>query len=125
MHTEKLPLASVADTFGAAVQVLDAGGLGTVLVTDSGGRLSGIVTDGDVRRAVRRGTIDLDRPVEGVMTRNPRTADKDMKVGELLDVMEQNAITTLPVLDRDGTVAGIVHLHDLLGKGRISFSDRG
>ena len=45
-----------------------------------------------------------------------------MSAAELMDIMEQKAITVLPVVTGDHAVAGIVHMHDLLGKGRIKFA---
>jgi arabinose-5-phosphate isomerase len=56
------------------------------------------------------------------MTRGPRHAAESQTVAELLDLMEARLITVLPVLDKDGKVLGVVHLHDLLGKGRLKFS---
>ena len=122
MHTEKLPLSSINHTFGEVLQILDKGGFGAVLLGDETGKLAGILTDGDVRRALRKGTVDMEQSVSRVMTQKPCFARHDMNVGELMDIMEQNAITTLPVLDDGEKVVGIVHLHDLLGKGQVRFA---
>lgn len=122
MHTQDLPAVLETATFAAALAVLDAGGLGTALITDVDGRLVGIITDGDVRRLAARGGLDLSVPVSTVMTKNPRHGEVDNSVAELLDLMERAAISVLPVLRENGTLLGVIHLHDLLGKGTVHFS---
>ena len=125
MHTENLPLAQDSVSLRAALDVLDKGGYGAVILTDEQKRLTGILTDGDVRRIICRGGVDLEEPVARTMTRAPRHAVADMSAAELMDIMEQKAITVLPVIKGDCTVTGIVHMHDLLGKGRIKFAGAG
>ena len=56
------------------------------------------------------------------MTKNPRFGLEGEKGAKMLDIMEQSEITVLPVVDRETVVKGIVHLHDLLGKGRLKFN---
>ncbi|MDR3073700.1 MAG: KpsF/GutQ family sugar-phosphate isomerase [Deltaproteobacteria bacterium] len=122
MHTENLPVVTETATMAAALAVLDAGGLGAALVTDAGGRLVGIVTDGDMRRVLCRGKFDPAAQAGSFMTKNPRHGEADSSVAELLDIMEHAAITVLPVTREDGTLLGVIHLHDLLGKGTVHFS---
>jgi arabinose-5-phosphate isomerase len=122
MHTANLPVVTEKASIAEAVAVQDKGGLGAVLVTDSEGRLTGILTDGDIRRAVSRGVFDLKGGVTGLMTKKPHHGNADNSVAELLDVMEKAAITILPVTDGHGKLAGVIHLHDLLGKGTVHFS---
>lgn len=122
MHTQNLPVVLETATIAATLAVLDAGGLGAALVIDPEGRLTGIVTDGDVRRSVCKGMLDPAAQVSSVMTRSPRHGDADSSVAELLDLMEKAAILVLPVTRRDGTLLGVIHLHDLLGKGTVHFT---
>jgi arabinose-5-phosphate isomerase len=122
MHREKLPLAREDVRFGEALTALDEGGFGALLLTDGAGRLRGILTDGDLRRILCRGAPDLDRRISDYMTVDPRSAGATMSAAELMDIMEQTGITVLPVLDAAGRVEGLVHIHDLLGKGRIRFA---
>jgi arabinose-5-phosphate isomerase len=56
------------------------------------------------------------------MTREPASIPRDRSVADALELMEQRLITVLPVVDNDHQVAGILHLHDLLGKGKIQFT---
>jgi arabinose-5-phosphate isomerase len=121
MHTANLPVADLGTTIRDALAALDKGGLGAVLLTEDD-RLKGILTDGDVRRLLARGTLDLSAPVAAVMTRDPRHGDSRQSGAELLDIMEHAAITVLPVTDGENRLVGVVHLHDLLGKGQVHFS---
>ena len=121
-HTDKLPLAQSSAPLADALVVLDASGYGMVILVDEDNRFCGVLTDGDVRRFVCRGFPDPTIPVGEVMTKSPRHASSGMSAAELLDSMEQNAITVLPVVDEDRRVIGIAHIHDLLGKGKIVFA---
>ncbi|CAK7020012.1 MAG: Arabinose 5-phosphate isomerase KdsD [Desulfovibrio sp.] len=122
MHTANLPMVTEEATIAEAVAVQDKGGLGAALVTGKGGILTGILTDGDIRRAVSRGTYAPNANVTALMTRNPRHGNAENSVAELLDVMEKAAITVLPVTDGQEKLVGVIHLHDLLGKGTVHFS---
>lgn len=104
-----------------ALSALHDGGLGAVLIQESSGRLQGILTDGDLRRLLVSGSYDPDALVTEVMTHSPSFARPMDSVAQTLDIMEHKAITVLPVVE-DDVVVGVIHLHDLLGKGRIRFS---
>ncbi|MBQ4133129.1 MAG: KpsF/GutQ family sugar-phosphate isomerase [Desulfovibrionaceae bacterium] len=121
MHSN-IPLADEAATTAEALNILDQGRLGAVILTDSEGKLSGIITDGDVRRAVCRGELHPAEPVSAMMIRNPRHGFEQQSVGELIDLMEQKQITVLPIVNQALEPIGIVHLHDILGKGSLRFS---
>ncbi len=122
MHQAAIPTAESEATIGEALRILDSGGFGAVIITDDEKRLQGILTDGDVRRAACRGRLRLELPVSGIMTVNPKCGLIGQSSAELLDIMENKAITVLPVVDAQGRVAGIIHLHDLLGKGGLKFA---
>ena len=122
MHTEKIPVVDTQATLGRAMEVLDHGGLGAVLVVDPSRRLQGILTDGDVRRLVCRTAYDLKDSIEAFMTREPKYVALGQRGGQVLDIMERGAIMVLPVVDKDIVLRGVVHMHDLLGKGRLNFN---
>lgn len=124
MHTENLPCLPDAATLGTALEVLNQGGFGLVVLTDGANRVSGVVSDGDVRRMVCTAPLDPDRPVSEVMTVGPKAAHAGEPSARVLDVMEAYQITVLPVVAGDETFLGLVHLHDLLGKGRLKFGAR-
>jgi arabinose-5-phosphate isomerase len=85
-------------------------------------KLVGIVTDGDLRRGLCRYEMLLEKSVKAIMSRNPKTVSVSGFVADALEIMEQNEITVLPVVGPEGELLGIIHLHDLLGKGHIKFT---
>lgn len=95
--------------------------LGFALVT-SEDSLLGIITDGDLRRALEKGNTIYDCRSRDLMTRNPLTIRQDRTAAEALEIMEHKLITALAVVDDKGKLAGIIHLHDLLGRGQIRFT---
>ncbi len=95
--------------------------LGFTLVT-SRDRLLGIITDGDLRRALEKGDGIYDSCSRDLMTRNPIIIRDDRTAAEALEIMESKLITALAVLGQDDRLAGIIHLHDLLGRGEIRFT---
>jgi arabinose-5-phosphate isomerase len=105
-----------------AVIALDRGRLGAVLVVDHHNKLSGIITDGDIRRMVVSERKIAELAVEDVMTENPRTQEENAPTYDALNIMEQHQITVLPIVNSDGEVKGILHLHDILGKGEFKFN---
>ncbi|EGB14149.1 KpsF/GutQ family protein [Pseudodesulfovibrio mercurii] len=122
MHTDGLPVVLEDAGLDAALSTLNKGGLGLVAVVDALDRLKGVLTDGDVRRLVCAGELDTARPVREVMTVSPRRATAGESSAGVLDLMERSQITVLPVVRDDGRLAGMVHLHDLLGKGELKFA---
>jgi len=122
MHTGNLPLAAESAPLSEALATLNAGGFGLAALTDPQGRLSGVLTDGDVRRMLCKSGFDPAVSVSEVMTKNPRSVAVDASAAQVLDLMEAKQITVLPVLNGNGSLAGLVHVHDLLGKGRVRFA---
>jgi arabinose-5-phosphate isomerase len=109
----------------AAIMEIDRGGLGAVVVVDAGERLTGIITDGDVRRMLVRhpSRPAADIGVAAVMSRNPQRLGLESPAYDALNLMEERQITVLPVTDAAGLVLGMLHLHDILGKGEFKFND--
>ncbi len=122
MRSSQLPVVPSGASLGQALDVLNTGGLGCVCILDMNGHLLGLLTDGDVRRLVCADRLIPDVPVDSVMTVSPLHAAPGQKAAEVLDIMESRAITVLPVVAPDQTLAGMVHMHDVLGQGRVKFS---
>ncbi len=118
---ENLPLVRTGSIVADMLKELDAKGLGAVLVLDGDETLAGIVTDGDIRRALIKYDDLPSRNVDEVMTRNPKSIMPETMAAEALELMEKHLITVLPVIEIKGKLVGIVHLHDLLGKGQFRF----
>jgi arabinose-5-phosphate isomerase len=88
--------------------------LGMTTVVDGGGRLLGLISDGDLRRQmVEHGDALLGRTAAECMTREPVTIARAELATAALALMERRKITSLPVTDGGGVVEGVVHLHDL------------
>ncbi len=100
-----------------AVDEIDRMNLGFVLIMDRKGHLLGILTDGDVRRHVKKGVEFSNRNVEDLMTRSPKTVDENLSLAKTLEAMEKYEITTFVVVNDKNQVKGYVHLHDILGRG--------
>ena len=88
--------------------------LGMTAVVDDGGRLLGLFTDGDLRRALDQGVDVRQTPIAEVMTRNPRTVRAGQMATEAAHLMEQHRINGLVVVDADGRAVGALNIHDLL-----------
>ena len=112
-----MPLIAAHARMGDALIEMSAKGFGCVGVTDGDGRLTGIVTDGDLRRNMS-GDLTA-RTVSEVMTADPMTASPDDLASDALRRMTagQRKITQLFVCEADGRPAGLLHIHDLLRAG--------
>jgi arabinose-5-phosphate isomerase len=109
-----VPLIARGALMSEAIVEMSAKGFGCVAVTDSDGKLAGLITDGDLRRHMR---IDLlQAPVDKVMTASPKTIRPDQLASEALELLNSSKITALIVVDL-GRPVGIVHFHDLLRAG--------
>lgn len=120
MHGPSLPTVTPDAPFIDALAAISAGGVGAVAVTDPEGFLVGIITDGDVRRWLERGTSALDRArARDLMTREPVTTVPDALAFEALTIMEDRAsqISVLPVVGSEGRFAGMLRLHDVVRAG--------
>jgi dTDP-glucose pyrophosphorylase len=103
----------VTDTADNALRVLDAGGLRIALVTDDAGRLLGVISDGDIRRAILR-RQDFSEPVTSIMNSRPTTVPFGTSREIVRGIMQQYSMMNIPVLDRDGRLVGLETFHDLL-----------
>jgi arabinose-5-phosphate isomerase len=118
MHTgDAVPLGTPETPMDRALLLMTEKRFGCLGVIDAAGRLIGIITDGDLRRAM--GPDLLSRHVGEVMTGSPRTIGPDALAAEALHAMtaRERPITSLFVVDPAGRPAGILHLHDLLRAG--------
>jgi arabinose-5-phosphate isomerase len=91
--------------------------LGVTAVLDSNNAISGIITDGDIRRMLRKTTDFSSLMAKDIMGINPKTILKDAMAIEALDTLENNNITQILVVDNKNNYCGVVHLHDLIKEG--------
>ncbi len=113
-HGARLPVVKSGSLMSEALVEMSAKGFGCVLVIDQRDHLSGIITDGDLRRHMA--TDLLGRVVDDVMTRAPRSVAPTILVAEALDIVETYKIGALIVTDQQKPV-GLVHVLDLLRAG--------
>ena len=108
MFKDNLPIVTPTQTMEEAIEVVTNGKLGVAIVQEEG-QLVGIITDGDVRRAMQRlGKDFFTTPVEQIMSKNPKTISKDAKIVEAGEEMNHYSIHTLIVVDNEGKVCGII-----------------
>jgi signal-transduction protein with cAMP-binding, CBS, and nucleotidyltransferase domain len=109
-----LPLSA---TIREAIAVIDRGSAQVTLVTASD-RLLGIVTDGDIRRAILQG-VSLDAPVGNIMSRDFRYLDANASTAEALALMQRESLYQIPALDENGKVVHLFLLEDLIKPQRL------
>jgi arabinose-5-phosphate isomerase len=115
MHRgDALPVVAEGVSLERVIREMSAKRLGCAGVVDSAGRLSGIVTDGDLRRAVERGLDRVSATAAAIMTARPKTVGRNELAVTALELMERHSITQLFIVDDEGRPDGILHLHDLL-----------
>ena len=122
LTNEKIPVVSEKTFLEDAIVEIDRKRLGCVLITNSLGTLTGIITDGDLRRIFLKYKTYSNLRVEEVMTKNPKVIEENRLASEALELMEKYLITVLPVINYDQKLVGILHLHDILGKGTFKFT---
>ena len=96
-----------------ALAAMTRGGMGMAVVLDAGGKITGIFTDGDLRRAMERLGDLRSTAVAEVMTRHPRSIGARRLAVEAVEMMEANKINQLLVLDESGALCGALNMHDL------------
>ena len=115
MHVD-MPLVSEATPMTDALLTISQKGFGVTGVLDPRGHLSGIITDGDLRRHMQ-GLLELD--AAAVMTRAPRTISAEALAEAALEQMQGGKITSLFAVDKNARPVGIIHIHDCLRAGMV------
>lgn len=108
MFTENLPFVTPSMPLSAAIEIVTKGTLGIGIVVENG-KLVGIITDGDIRRAMQKlGAAFFETPVEAIMSKNPKTIRRDAKIVEAGEMMNHHSIHSLVVLDSSNRVCGVI-----------------
>jgi arabinose-5-phosphate isomerase len=109
---DAVPVAAPTARLGDAIVAMSKGGLGLIAVLENQ-RITGIFTDGDLRRAFEK-NIDLrDATLAEMMTRSPRTIGPEPLAVEAVELMERHRVNALLVADADGHLVGALNMHDL------------
>lgn len=113
-----LPVVKVGAHIKDALFEITRKGVGMTTVLDEEGRLVGVFTDGDLRRAIDRDVDLKTMPIEKVMTREPKCIEADRLAAEAVQVMERGKVYALLVTD-EGRLVGVIRMHDLLRAGVV------
>ena len=113
------PIISVSATMKELIETITKPNLGGAIVVDNHRKIIGIVTDGDLRRAILKFGNILDRKIEEIMTKNPICVKKGTKAIDALHIMEDrpSQISILPVVDDEDKPIGLIRIHDLIKAG--------
>jgi len=121
---KSVPKVGQRASMAAVVAEIDRVGIGAALVVQKNGVLTGIVTDGDIRRCIAKGSSVYEMTAASIMSPDPHTVRSDSPTYDALNLMEKHQITVLPITNPVGKVRGILHLHDILGKGQFKFNGK-
>ncbi len=115
MHTgEEVPRVLAATKMPDVIYEMSRKGLGLAAVTEAGGRVLGIITDGDLRRVMLKKKENvLGLTAADCMTKNPVTIPRSELAASALRAMEEKKITSVLVVDSAGRLEGVLHVHDL------------
>jgi len=112
MHSKNLPTIASNSTLNDAIFVMTEGRLGLVVVLNKDNQIKGIITDGDLRRAIGKNSqIDLLK-VEDAMTNNPIMVKKEMMLVEAEELMINKKIKALMVVDNNKSLLGMIEIFD-------------
>lgn len=118
MRKEYLPKIKPDTPLKEAVVVMSEGRLGNVLIVDENDTLIGVLSDGDVRRALMQTDFSIDTEAIKYSNLSPKTCQNErMLASEALEMIENYKIQMLPIVDELGRVKGVLHLHDLVEAG--------
>ncbi len=120
MHTgERIPQVREGVKLSQALVEMTKKGLGMTTIVDAEGRLTGVFTDGDLRRTLDHGMDVHTTLIADVMTRDCRSVNSGILAAEALQLMQKYRINALPVVDAQGKLAGAFNMHDMLRAGVV------
>lgn len=116
---ERNPLIKINDTIKNMLFVITEKMAGAVSVVDNKGRLTGLVTDYDVRKVIERGENIFKKSIKDIMNTDPQYIYPNLKASKVLEIMEnrEKPISLLPVVSKNKKVVGMIHIHDILSRG--------
>jgi len=118
MHKgDHIPIVHENDSLETTLIEITKKGLGAACVIDKKSHFIGIFTDGDLRRAFANNKDVTSTAINKIMTTNSQTTTADELAINALGIMEMNKITSLPVLNNDKQILGVLHMHALLSSG--------
>ncbi len=117
LRSENLPIVSRETKLKDAIVTMSEGRLGSVIITEED-KVVGLLSDGDLRRALMKSDFSMDCKVEKIATKNPKTLNnQNLLASEALEFIENHKIQLLIITDKENTLIGILHIHDLIEAG--------
>ncbi|AZJ31628.1 MULTISPECIES: KpsF/GutQ family sugar-phosphate isomerase [Tenacibaculum] len=117
IKNNELPKVKSIDKVTQVIVEISEKRLGVTAVVDTNNKITGIITDGDIRRMLSKTTKIDELTAADIMSTSPKTIDADAMAVEALDTLENNNITQILVTDINNNYVGVVHLHDLIKEG--------
>ena len=118
LKKDNLPTVSRETKLKDAIIVMSEGRLGNVIIVDENRTVFGVLSDGDLRRALMNENFSINCNVEDIATLNPRTLkNKDLLASDALQIIENYKIQLLIVTDENNKLIGLLHIHDLIEAG--------
>lgn len=117
MLAENLPLVKENECFTNVIETISKHKLGMAIIVNEFGKISGVLTDGDIRRTLIKYHNTSQIVVKDVMTINPKRISDTDYAASALHLMEKYSITALAVVDNDDKPIGVIHIHDILKAG--------
>jgi arabinose-5-phosphate isomerase len=118
LRKENLPIVSRETLLKDAIVTMSEGRLGNVVIVNKDNTLFGLLSDGDLRRALLSEDFSLDCKVEKLATKNPKTINnKNILASDALKIIEDFKIQLLAVVDENNHLEGLLHIHDLIEAG--------
>ena len=118
LKKDNLPTVSRETKLKDAIIVMSEGRLGNVIIVDENRTVFGVLSDGDLRRALMNENFSINCNVEDIATLNPKTLkNKDLLASDALQIIENYKIQLLIVTDENNKLIGLLHIHDLIEAG--------
>ena len=119
MAADRVSLASLTvrlgDSLLDALRVIESGRVRAAIVADGANHLIGIITDGDIRRALLAGRT-LESTIDAVLERHPLTVSRSASRADVIDLMRSRDVSFVPIVDNDGKVVGLHLLNEIIGR---------
>lgn len=118
MHTgDQNPVVMESSPIREVILLMTSTKLACAAVVNEDGILTGFFSDGDLRRLLISGNVDMERPIRECMTRNPKYVQPGVMAVRALEILREYKIIELPVCDEAMRPVGLIHLHDIMRAG--------
>jgi len=118
MRTEDLPIIDEQTPLKEAIVVMSEGKLGNVLIVNDQKKLTALLSDGDLRRALMQESFSMDTPAFTYATKAPKCYhNTELLASEALEIIENDRIQLLPITTEEKKIIGVLHIHDLVNAG--------